>query len=282
MTLKPAIVVALRRVARSSRARRPRRREAAAAAAACRSGPARRGRSSASRRRPPRRRPRPGGIAPAPSAGRDAAVVGVAVAEHDPRDPAELRGGARDRAGHRCTPASNSSTPPPGSDQVHVHGLARQPAADDPDAVGDRLGPGGDQAREARADAHAPRCGGHAQSLGLRTMPEANRKREVGRGERVLPGVWRLRLPLPWPGRPALQRLGGRGRRRLRARSTPACTSRARSPTSSARWTMCNLRLERRPAGRLHPRPLRPLRAGARRSSSAPAASCGCTPTTST
>jgi glyoxylase-like metal-dependent hydrolase (beta-lactamase superfamily II) len=33
-------------------------------------------------------------------------------------------------------------------------------------------------------------------------MPQANRKREVGRGERVLPGVWRLRLPLPWPGVP--------------------------------------------------------------------------------
>jgi glyoxylase-like metal-dependent hydrolase (beta-lactamase superfamily II) len=28
------------------------------------------------------------------------------------------------------------------------------------------------------------------------------RKREIGRGERVLPGVWRLRLPLPWPGVP--------------------------------------------------------------------------------
>src|SRR4051794_14030134 len=27
-------------------------------------------------------------------------------------------------------------------------------------------------------------------------------QREVGRGERVLPGVWRLRLPLPWPGVP--------------------------------------------------------------------------------
>jgi glyoxylase-like metal-dependent hydrolase (beta-lactamase superfamily II) len=33
-------------------------------------------------------------------------------------------------------------------------------------------------------------------------MPGASRKREVGRGERVLPGVWRLRLPLPWPGVP--------------------------------------------------------------------------------
>jgi glyoxylase-like metal-dependent hydrolase (beta-lactamase superfamily II) len=28
------------------------------------------------------------------------------------------------------------------------------------------------------------------------------RTREVGRGERVLPGLWRLRLPLPWPGVP--------------------------------------------------------------------------------
>src|SRR6202035_2129571 len=27
-------------------------------------------------------------------------------------------------------------------------------------------------------------------------------KRELGRGERVLPGVYRLRLPLPWPGVP--------------------------------------------------------------------------------
>jgi glyoxylase-like metal-dependent hydrolase (beta-lactamase superfamily II) len=27
-------------------------------------------------------------------------------------------------------------------------------------------------------------------------------KREMARGERVLPGVWRLRMPLPWPGVP--------------------------------------------------------------------------------
>src|SRR5437660_10922985 len=26
--------------------------------------------------------------------------------------------------------------------------------------------------------------------------------RELGRGERVLSGLWRLRLPLPWPGVP--------------------------------------------------------------------------------
>jgi glyoxylase-like metal-dependent hydrolase (beta-lactamase superfamily II) len=33
-------------------------------------------------------------------------------------------------------------------------------------------------------------------------MPESTRRRELGRGERVLPGAWRLRLPLPWPGIP--------------------------------------------------------------------------------
>jgi len=33
-------------------------------------------------------------------------------------------------------------------------------------------------------------------------MAEAQRRREVGRGERVLPGAWRLRLPLPWAGVP--------------------------------------------------------------------------------
>ena len=33
-------------------------------------------------------------------------------------------------------------------------------------------------------------------------MSSPARKRELGRGERLLPGVWRLRLPLPWPGIP--------------------------------------------------------------------------------
>ncbi len=33
-------------------------------------------------------------------------------------------------------------------------------------------------------------------------MSAPARKRELGRGERLLPGVWRLRLPLPWPGVP--------------------------------------------------------------------------------
>lgn len=33
-------------------------------------------------------------------------------------------------------------------------------------------------------------------------MTETTRKRELGRGERVLPGIYRLRVPLPWPGVP--------------------------------------------------------------------------------
>jgi glyoxylase-like metal-dependent hydrolase (beta-lactamase superfamily II) len=33
-------------------------------------------------------------------------------------------------------------------------------------------------------------------------MDAPKRRHEVGRGEKTLPGVWRLRLPLPWPGVP--------------------------------------------------------------------------------
>ncbi len=33
-------------------------------------------------------------------------------------------------------------------------------------------------------------------------MPDVTSRRELGRGERVLSGVYRLRLPLPWPGVP--------------------------------------------------------------------------------
>jgi glyoxylase-like metal-dependent hydrolase (beta-lactamase superfamily II) len=33
-------------------------------------------------------------------------------------------------------------------------------------------------------------------------VADVGSKRELGRGERVLPGVYRLRLPLPWPGVP--------------------------------------------------------------------------------
>jgi len=38
--------------------------------------------------------------------------------------------------------------------------------------------------------------------LAVSTPPPAPRRRELARADRVLPGVWRLRLPLPWPGVP--------------------------------------------------------------------------------
>jgi glyoxylase-like metal-dependent hydrolase (beta-lactamase superfamily II) len=39
-------------------------------------------------------------------------------------------------------------------------------------------------------------------------VSETIRRRELGRGERVLPGAWRLRLPLPWPGVPHCNAFG--------------------------------------------------------------------------
>lgn len=33
-------------------------------------------------------------------------------------------------------------------------------------------------------------------------MNDGREKRETGRAERIIPGIWRLRIPLPWPGVP--------------------------------------------------------------------------------
>ncbi len=103
-----------------------------------------------------------------------------------------------------------------------------------------------------------------------------SKRDELGRGERVLPGVWRLRLPLPWensphgnayavsPGRrhrPRRHRLRGRGRHsaaRVRARAG-GLGARATSGWSSA------------------PTPTPTTTASRDRSSTPPAASCGCT-----
>ncbi|HWX75223.1 MAG TPA: MBL fold metallo-hydrolase [Solirubrobacteraceae bacterium] len=41
-----------------------------------------------------------------------------------------------------------------------------------------------------------------SERTGSSTGRRALARRELGRGERVLPGVYRLRLPLPWPGVP--------------------------------------------------------------------------------
>jgi len=47
------------------------------------------------------------------------------------------------------------------------------------------------------AEASDQRSTGQTQA-----QPRSTKKPELGRGERVLPGVFRLRLPLPWPGVP--------------------------------------------------------------------------------
>src|SRR3954462_3465319 len=39
-------------------------------------------------------------------------------------------------------------------------------------------------------------------TIGSPTAMAKPTQRVIGRGERALPGVWRLRLPLPWPGVP--------------------------------------------------------------------------------
>ena len=92
-------------------------------------------------------------------------------------------------------------------------------------------------------------------------MRKPTRPREVGRGERVLPGVWRLRLPLPWPGVPALQRLGARGGRRDRARRHRHARARLARP-ARARARPGRPAARARAAARLHPRARRPLRPG--------------------
>ena len=50
--------------------------------------------------------------------------------------------------------------------------------------------------------AAAPGALAHRPHVSVHRVRKPTRNREVGRGERVLPGVWRLRLPLPWPGVP--------------------------------------------------------------------------------
>src|SRR5450432_4567002 len=58
--------------------------------------------------------------------------------------------------------------------------------------------------RSGVAPPTATQRGGPARTDGAAParVPAKAVKRELGRGERVLPGVFRLRLPLPWPGVP--------------------------------------------------------------------------------
>ena len=107
------------------------------------------------------------------------------------------------------------------------------------------------------------------------------KKRELGRADRIQPGIWRLRLPLPWTGVPARERLRHRrGQRRRagghgngRAGGAGPARARARPGRPAARA---------RPPARLHPRALRPLRPGRADRRRRRAASSGCTRTTRT
>ena len=101
--------------------------------------------------------------------------------------------------------------------------------------------------------------------------------REHGRGERVLPGVWRLRLPLDLPDVPhcnawALQAGDGivlvdTG---MHDRDSMGNLERALEQAGH--------KLQRHPADRHHPRPHRPLRAGAADRRARRAARSGCIP----
>jgi hypothetical protein len=86
--------------------------------------------------------------------GGDAAVVRMAVAEHDPREPAELGGTAGDRGRHVADARVEEQDAVAVTHEVHVHGLEREATPHDPDAFGDLLRLGRREPREARPDPH--------------------------------------------------------------------------------------------------------------------------------
>ena len=97
--------------------------------------------------------------------GRHPAMVGMAVAEQDARDPAERGAGGRDGVGHRLDAGVEEHDPVAVAHEVDVHLLGREAAAHDPDAVGHGLGLGGQAAPDARAQVERlghPLLGGRA------------------------------------------------------------------------------------------------------------------------
>ena len=103
---------------------------------------------------------------------------------------------------------------------------------------------------------------GHARTVPSRPMRKPTRPREVGRGERVLPGPLAAAAAAAVAGRPALQRVGDRGRRRDRARRHRHARA-GLDGAPRARARPGRLRLEHVQLVVDHPRPRRPLRAGA-------------------
>ena len=120
--------------------------------------------------------------------GRAARVIEVVVGERDARDAVPLL---------RRRP-----------DPLEVAGVRRS-RVDHPGGLADEIGIGPRQR-------HRPRIRGPYpfDPLGKRVLVQAHQsqpaqyrgerpsRRELGRADRVRDGVWRLRLPLPWPGVP--------------------------------------------------------------------------------
>ena len=111
-------------------------------------------------------------------------------------------------------------------------------------------------------------------------MPVA-RRRELARADRVLPGLWRLRLPLPWPGVPhgnAYAIAAGDG--------VVLVDTGLHEPGSMRQLELAldqaGLRVEHVRLRGLHARALRPLRPGRADHRAERRASCGCTRTTGT
>ena len=69
-------------------------------------------------------------------------------------------------------------------------------------------------------------------------------KRELARADKIQPGLWRLRLPLPWPGVPHVNAFAIAAGQRHRARRHRACTSPARSEQLERALALAGLKLE--------------------------------------
>jgi glyoxylase-like metal-dependent hydrolase (beta-lactamase superfamily II) len=74
-------------------------------------------------------------------------------------------------------------------------------------------------------------------------VPDVIRRRELGRGERVLAGVFRLRLPLPWPGVPHCNAWAVKAREGFVLFDTGMHDEESLAHLERA-LAMCNLRLE--------------------------------------
>ena len=151
-------------------------------------------------------------------------MVGICVTEHDPLDPAEPDAGLPDRVRHVLDPGVEHRHAPVVLDQVDVHRPEREPAANDPDAVGDPLGL---VALEPRAEP-GPEVGDPRQpALGLRPRRRQDPKLAGHRGEVDVGVVVRDPVVLERHHVAALEfdpgAIGGQALEHARPREGPPC-----------------------------------------------------------